>query len=77
MDVPFVRSVPDIVFQSAPCFSATAEVHRPDDRGGRIDGHRSGDIGEGIFVEEHFHVCERADGHAGNLADDSFSFGEV
>src|SRR5260370_5390891 len=49
------------------------QVHRPNHRGGRIDGHRSSDIGEGNFVEEHFHVGERTDGHAA-LAD--FSFGE-
>src|SRR5208337_5359228 len=49
------------------------EVHGPDDRGGGIDGHRGGDIGEGNLVEEDFHVGERGDGDAA-FAD--FAFGE-
>ena len=49
------------------------KIHRPDDRGRRIDGHRRCDVGERNLVEEHFHVRKRTDGHA-TLAD--FSFGE-
>ena len=70
----------DVVLQSAgkflpvrALFFRDGEIHRPDDRGRRIDGHRSRDVGERNFVEEHFHVGEGTDGHAA-LAD--FAFGK-
>jgi len=65
--------VPESFFQSAPLFFGDRQIHGPDDGGGRVDGHRSGYVGEGNFVEEHFHVGQRADGHAA-FAD--FAFGE-
>ena len=49
------------------------EIHGPDRRGRRIDGHRNGDVGERNLVEESFHVRERTDGDAA-FAD--FAFGQ-
>ena len=43
-------------------------VERQQNRGGGIDGHRSGDAIERNAVEERLHVLERIDGHA-DLAD--------
>ena len=40
------------------------DVHGPDDGRGRVDGHGRGDLAHGNPVEEHFHVGQRADGHA-------------
>src|SRR5260370_35083650 len=60
VDVFLLRDVflEDVVLQRARyCFPVRAllfgdgQVHRPDDRGGRIDGHRSGYIGERNCVE--------------------------
>ena len=83
IDVFLLRDVflEDVVLQRAGEFLPVGallfgdgQIHGPDDGGGRIDGHRGGDVGERNLVEEHFHVGERADGHAA-LAD--FAFGRA
>ena len=66
-------SVPEICLPVGALLFGDGQIHGPDHRGGRIDGHRSGDVRERNLVEEHFHVRERADGHAA-FAD--FAFGE-
>ena len=70
----------DVVLQRAGDFLPVrallfrdGQIHGPDHRRGRIDGHGSGDVGQRNLVEEHFHIGERTDGHAA-LAD--FAFGE-
>ena len=82
VDVFLLRDVflEDVVLQRAgnllpvrALFFGDGQIHRPDDRGGGIDGHRGGDVGERNLVEEHFHVRQGADGHAA-FAD--FAFGE-
>jgi hypothetical protein len=40
------------------------EIHRPQDRGRRINGHRGGYAGERDVVEKYFHVGKRTDGDA-------------
>ncbi len=57
-------SVPDMRDQSTPCFSADRQIHGPDDRRGRVDGHRNGDVAERDAAEQDLHVFERADGDA-------------
>ncbi len=54
-------------------FFGDGQIHGPQDRGGRIDGHRGGNASERNLVEERFHVREGTDGHAA-LAD--FAFGQ-
>ena len=56
--------VPDSVFQSAPCFSATDEVHREQHRRRRVDRHRRRDVAERDAVEQPLHVGERHDADA-------------
>src|ERR1700693_4145290 len=82
VDVFLLRDVflEDVVLQSAgeffpigALFFRDRKIHGPDYGGGRIDGHGRGDVGQGNFVEEHFHVSEGTDGHA-TFAD--FAFGE-
>jgi len=82
IDVFLLRDVflQDVVLERAGnCLPVRAllfrngQIHRPNDRGRRIDGHGGRDIRQRNFIKEHFHVGERADGHAA-LAD--FSFGE-
>src|SRR6202043_2758385 len=82
VDVFLLRDVflKDVVLQSAgeffpvgALFFGDGKIHRPDDGGGRVDGHGSSDVGQRNFVEEHFHVGEGADGHA---AFPDFAFGE-
>ncbi len=65
--------VPEILRPVGTLFFGDGEIHGPDDGGGRIDGHRGGDIGERNLVEEDFHVGERADGDA---AFANFTFGQ-
>ena len=81
VDVFLLRDVflQDVVLKGAGQFFPVrallfrdGQIHRPDDSGGRIDRHGSGDLGERNLVEEHFHVGERTDGDA-TLAD--FAFG--
>ena len=48
------------------------EVHGPQNRGGRIDGHRDGGLLQVDAVEEDLHVLERVDGDAA-LADFAFA----
>ena len=82
VDVLFLRDVflEDVILQRAGNFLPVRallfgdrEIHGPDHRRRRIDGHGSGDAGQWNFVKEHFHIREGADGHAA-LAD--FAFGE-
>ena len=82
IDVFLLRDVflEDVVLQRAGEFLPVGallfrdrQIHGPDDRRGRIDGHGGGDVGQRNLVEEHFHVGERTDGHAA-FAD--FAFGE-
>ena len=37
------------------------QVHRPQDRGGRIDGHRDGDVAQRNAAKQNLHILERAD----------------
>jgi hypothetical protein len=45
-------------------FLRYGQVHRPDHRRGRIDGHRSGHIRQRDLIEKHFHVRQRTDSHS-------------
>ena len=40
------------------------QVHRPDDRRRRVDGHRNGDVAQRDPVEQRFHVGQRGNRHA-------------
>ena len=82
IDVFLLRDVflEDVVLQRAgnflpvgALFFGDGEIHRPDHRGGRIDRHRGGDVGERNLIEQNFHVGERTDRDAA-FAD--FAFGE-
>jgi hypothetical protein len=44
------------------------DVERQEHHGGRVDGHRGGDLGERNIVKQPSHVVQRCDGHA-DLAD--------
>src|SRR5262249_23277250 len=85
VDVLLLRDVflEDVVLKRAGDFLPVGalllgdgEIHGPDDRGGRVDGHRGGDVGEGDLIEQDFHVSEGTDGDAA-LADFTFREGVV
>ena len=58
-------SVPEILFQSAPCFSLRHhQIHGPQHRSGRINGHRYSCRFEIDAGEEDLHIFERVDRHA-------------
>src|SRR4029077_16209627 len=42
------------LFAVGALFFRDGEIHRPDDCGGRIDGHGSGDVGQRNLIEEDF-----------------------
>ena len=66
-------SVPESVFQSAPCFSATARYMAQITAAGELMVIEVVTLAERNLVEERFHVGERTDRHAA-FAD--FAFGE-
>ena len=57
-------SVPEIFFQSAPCFSATARYIAQMIAAGELMVIDVVTSGQRNLVEEHFHVGQRTDGHA-------------
>ena len=53
---------PNLVAGDPPLFGH-GDIHGPDDRGRRIDGHGGGDLIDGQSVKEDLHVFQGVDGH--------------
>ena len=69
-------SVPESLRPVGALLFGDRQVHGPQDRGRRVDGHRDGDIAQRNSAEQDLHVLERRDARAA-LADLAFAHGVV